>query len=113
MNQRRQNLKEKKWYLIIIYLLDDARKRYKKEKKYENALYNLYRQSNYYMFFIPSKIDMFDLCLVKAYKMLAFLKPMDVEYKFVQFLRFSELSVFNLYSLLFKLLLLFLLSSKL
>ena len=75
----------------IIYLLDDARKRYKKEKKYENALYNLYRQSNYYMFFIPSKIDMFDLCLVKAYKMLACLKPMDVEYKFVQFLRFSEL----------------------
>ena len=75
----------------IIELMEDARKRYKKEKKYENAMYNLYRQANYYMLFNPSKINMFDKCLVKAYKMLYKLKPTDVEYKFVQYLRLSEL----------------------
>ena len=75
----------------IIELMEDARKRYKKEKKYENAMYNLYRQSNYYMLFTPSKITKFDECLVKAFKMLVNLKVTDVEYKFLQYLRFSEL----------------------
>ena len=75
----------------IIELMEDARKRYKKEKKFENAMYNLYRQSNYYMIFTPSKIKKFDECLVKAFKMLVQLKTTDVEYKFVQFLRLSEL----------------------
>ena len=75
----------------IIDLMEDARKRYKKEKKYENAMYNLYRQSNYYLMFHPSKIDKFDKCLVKVYKMLFKLKPANVEYKFVQYLRLSEL----------------------
>ena len=75
----------------IIDFMEDARKRYKKEKKYENAMYNLYRQSNYYMKFIPEKIIMFDKCLVKAFKMLVKLRPTDVEYKFVQYLRLSEL----------------------
>ena len=76
---------------MIIELMEDARKRYKKEKKYENAMYNLYRQSNYYMLFCPSQINKFDECLVKAYKMLVKLQPYDVEYKFVQYLRLSEL----------------------
>ena len=75
----------------IIELMEDARKRYKKEKKYENAMYNLYRQSNYYMLFTPDKIKEFDTCLVKAYKMLFKMKTTDVEYKFVQYLRLSEL----------------------
>ena len=75
----------------IIDLMEDARKRYKKEKKYENAIYNLYRQSNYYMKFLPEKIQMYDKCLVKAYKMLLKLQPTNVEYKFVQHLRISEL----------------------
>ena len=75
----------------IIDLMQDSRKRYKKEKKFENAMYNLYRQSNYYMYFIPYTIHNFDKCLVKAYKMLTKLQPTDVEYKFVQYLRLSEL----------------------
>ena len=75
----------------IIDLMEDARKRYKKEKKYENAMYNLYRQSNYYMWFIPYTINKFDKCLVKAYKMLVIMQPTDPEYKFVQYLRLSEL----------------------
>ena len=78
----------------IIDFMESARKRYKKEKKYENAMYNLYRQSNYYFKFMPEKIQMFDKCLVKAYKMLFRLIPSipkDVEYKFVQYLRLSEL----------------------
>ena len=75
----------------IIDLMELARKRYEKEKKYENAMYNLYRQSNYYMKFIPEKINIFDECLVKACKMLIELKPTDIEYKFVQYLRLSEL----------------------
>ena len=75
----------------IIDLMEDARKRYKKEKKYENAMYNLYRQSNYYMKFLPEKIQMYDKCLVKVYKMLLKLQPTNVEYKFVQLLRLSEL----------------------
>ena len=75
----------------LIDLMEDARKRYKKEKKYENAMYNLFRQSNYYLMFHPSRIDKFDKCLVKAYKMLFKLRPTNVEYKFVQYLRFSEL----------------------
>ena len=75
----------------IITLMEDARTRYKKEDKFENALYNLFRQANYYMYFFPEKIQMFDQCLVEAYRMLINLKPSDVEYKFVQYLRFSEL----------------------
>ena len=75
----------------IINLMDDARVRYKKVCKYEYALYNLYRQCNYYMLFFPQKIQMFDQCLINAFSMLAILRPTDVEYKFVQFLRFSEL----------------------
>lgn len=68
----------------------DAKYRYKKEKQYENAMYNLYRQANYYMYF-SSKLYMFDKCLVKACKMLIRMKTPDSEYRFVQYLRLSEL----------------------
>ena len=74
----------------IIDLMEDAKKRYKKDKKYESAMYNLYRQSNYYMYF-PSKIYMYDKCLVKACKMLLRMRIADAEYRFVQYLRLSEL----------------------
>ena len=74
----------------IIDLMVDAKYRYKKEKQYENAMYNLYRQANYYMYF-SSKLYMFDKCLVKACKMLIRMKTPDSEYRFVQYLRLSEL----------------------
>ena len=75
----------------VIDLLDDARVRYKKAKLYENCIYNLYRQSNYYLEYFPEKIKNFDECLIKAYIMLNELNVKDVEYKFVQYLRLSEL----------------------
>ena len=75
----------------VIELLDDARQRYRKAKLYENCLYNLYRQANYYLQYTPEKIKNFDDCLVKAYIALNELNPQDTEYKFVQFLRLSDL----------------------
>ena len=76
----------------IIELLEDARNRYRKAKLYENCLYNLYRQSNYFLQFCPEKIKNFDSCLVRAYMSLSdIINTKDVEYKFVQYLRLSEL----------------------
>ena len=75
----------------IIDLMEDARKRYKKAKQFENVMYNLYRQSNYYFLFFPYKIYNFDKCLVKAYKTLTKFRIPNVEYRFVQYLRLSEL----------------------
>ena len=46
---------------------------------------NIYRQSNYYMPFTPSKITKFDECLVKSFKMLVNLKTAEIEYKFLQY----------------------------
>ena len=75
----------------VIELLDDARVRYRKAKLYENCIYNLYRQANYYLQYLPEKTKNFDDCLIKAYIMLNELNIKDTEYKFVQFLRISEL----------------------
>ena len=75
----------------IIDLLEDARYRYKKAKLYENCIYNLYRQSNYFFQYFPEKIKNFDVCLINACVMLNELNTQDVEYKFVQYLRLSEL----------------------
>ena len=75
----------------IIDLLEDARQRYRKAKLYENCLYNLFRQTNYYLEYSSEKIKNLDTCLIKAYEMLNELNLQDVEYKFVQFLRISEL----------------------
>ena len=85
-------LKQKQEFNIgVIELLEDARQRYKKAKLLENCLYNLYRQSNYYLRYMPDKIKNFDMCLVKANISLKELVNKDVEYKFVQYLRLSEL----------------------
>ena len=75
----------------IIELLEDARIRYKKAKLYENCIYNLFRQSNYFLQYSPEKIKNLDTCLIKAYIMLNELNVQDVEYKFLQYLRLSEL----------------------
>ena len=83
--------KQKEFHPGVIELLEDARGRYRKAKLFENCVYNLYRQSNYYLQFLPEKTKNFDDCLIKAYIMLNELNIKDVEYKFVQYLRLSEL----------------------
>ena len=86
--------KTQEFNMGVIELLEDARQRYKKAKLNENCLYNLYRQANYYLQFSPDKIKNFDSCLIKAYICLNdYLAnaPQDVEFKFVQYLRLSEL----------------------
>ena len=75
----------------IADLLEDARQRYRKAKLFENCIYNLYRQANYFLIYCPDKIKNFDSCLITAYIMLKELNPKDVEYKFVHYLRLSEL----------------------
>jgi len=75
----------------IADLLEDARQRYRKAKLFENCIYNLYRQANYFLIYCPEKIKNFDSCLIRAYIMLKELNPKDVEYKFVHYLRLSEL----------------------
>ena len=74
----------------IPNLFEQAMNRYKNDKTLENTLYNLFRQCNYYSYFLPDKIKEFDKCLVKAGKIILMLNPDDEEYNFVQYLRISE-----------------------
>ena len=72
-------------------LMDDARKRYKKEKKISMIVYNLYRQTNYYSMFYPDKIYNADKCLIKLNKQLRALTTPSVDDFLVHYLRISEL----------------------